>query len=175
MCSKYSNGKIYKIINNETNEIYIGSTVLSLKKRFDKHKYSYKYYLKGKYNYTTSFELFKNDGLKNCKIEMIELYPCENKKELEKKEGEYIKLNKTVNKNIVGRTKKESKKIYRENNKEKINQKNICYCGGQYINNNKARHLKSKKHINYNKLQEEITIKKTKIDLLEKEIDILEK
>ena len=45
------------------------------------------------------------------------------------------------------------RKEYREDNKDKIrknkNKKINCECGGRYIINNKSRHLKTKKHINY--------------------------
>ena len=48
---------------------------------------------------------------------------------------------------------KEYEKRYYANNKEKINarrkQKHNCECGGKYIQPNKARHLKSKKHQDY--------------------------
>ena len=40
-------------------------------------------------------------------------------------------------------------KKYRENNQDRINEKFTCECGGKYIYSNKARHLKSKKHLNY--------------------------
>ena len=218
----YSKGKIYKITNNVNDEIYIGSTVQSLNKRFIKHKTHYKMFLNGKYNNISCFKLFDKYGIDNCFIELIESYPCETKKDLEKREGILIKNNNSVNRIIVGRTKKEyiednkekikkyqedyinnnkekikdyhevyykdnkdkikkyqednkekikdyqevyknnnKEKIkkyqedYKNNNKDKINQKNNCECGGRYTNKNKSTHLKSKKHQNYLKQQQQ--------------------
>ena len=34
----YSNGKLYKILNTITDDVYVGSTCVSLDKRFAKHK-----------------------------------------------------------------------------------------------------------------------------------------
>ena len=47
--------------------------------------------------------------VENCKIILTEEYPCQNKKQLEKKEGEYIENDKShLSKCIVGRTRKEN-------------------------------------------------------------------
>ena len=44
-------------------------------------------------------------------------------------------------------------KVYRENNKDKIKEQKganfNCECGGKYTNTHKARHLKTKKHLEY--------------------------
>ena len=44
-------------------------------------------------------------------------------------------------------------KIYRQNNKEKIQQRRgevcMCECGSQYTHDHKLRHERTKKHINY--------------------------
>ena len=71
-------------------------------------------------------------------IELLENYPCENKEELLKKEGEHIRNNDCVNKRIAGRTNKEWRednkkhlkeyaKEYCENNREKIVKRNKKY------------------------------------------------
>ena len=52
-------------------------------------------------------------------IELIELFPCNSKEELNKKEGEHIRTNNCVNKLIAGRTDFE----YRKENKEQIKHK----------------------------------------------------
>ena len=109
----YSQGKIYCLRSYETDDIYIGSTTLSLAIRKGQHKIDYKSYLNNKKYFVTSFNIIKYD---DCYIELIEEYPCENKQQLAKKEGEYIRNRDCVNKNIAGRTKKE----YREANKDKI-------------------------------------------------------
>ena len=163
--NKYDNAKIYKITSSKTNEIYIGSTILSLNKRFSNHKQNYKRWLKGQMNKITSIDLLQYD---DCKIELIKNFPCENRKQLSKEEGKYIRENNCVNICVPGRTKKESDKAYREANKEKISEKKKeyreankekirekqlekfnCPCGGKYTYSHKAEHLKSKKHLNF--------------------------
>jgi hypothetical protein len=114
--NKYQNGQIYKIVDNAYNMCYYGSTISKLCKRMGQHREKYR---KGILNCTVK-KIFDKYGLENCKIELVELFPCNSKKELEAREGYYIKNNECINKNIVGRTKKESNKIWEETNKEKI-------------------------------------------------------
>ena len=48
---------------------------------------------------------FDEFSVQNCKTILIEEYPCQNRKQLEKKEGEYIENDKSrLNRCIVGRT-----------------------------------------------------------------------
>ena len=49
------------------------------------------------------FDLFDWFGIENCKIELVENYPCCSKDELRKREGEYIRAIDCVNKRIEGR------------------------------------------------------------------------
>jgi len=64
-----------------------------------------------------------------------------NKEEIAKQMKQYYENN------------KEQIKEYYEKNKEafrlKANQKYICSCGGHYTYSSKAKHMKTKKHINY--------------------------
>jgi hypothetical protein len=113
----YSKGKIYALRSHQTDDIYIGSTIQALSVRIGEHKRTYKKYINGNSNSLTSFELIKYD---DCYIELIEDYPCENKNQLEKREGELIRSMECVNKRIEGRTYKE----YREDNKEQLAEKN---------------------------------------------------
>jgi hypothetical protein len=46
-------GRIYKIICNSTGKCYIGSTIIPIKDRLNIHKYQYKKYLEGGYNFLT--------------------------------------------------------------------------------------------------------------------------
>jgi predicted GIY-YIG superfamily endonuclease len=57
----YSLAKIYKIIDNTNNNIYIGSTCEpTLARRLAKHLGNYKHYLKTKNcSFTTSFDIIK--------------------------------------------------------------------------------------------------------------------
>ena len=127
MEERYKRGVIYTIRNiNDDTLIYIGSTTNNLSKRFYNHKKDCK---SGKscslYNY------INDDDWTDWYIELYENYPCNNKKELERREGQVIREIGTINKNIAGRIRKEyrednydilkeKKKIYRIENIEKI-------------------------------------------------------
>ena len=117
--NKYSNGKIYKITDNAYTKCYIGSTIQPLSTRMGGHRRNYKKYLNGNCPLTTSFLLFEEFGIENCKIELVEECPCENLEQLLKKEGSYIQNLDCVNRYVVGRTRHE----YRVANKDNI--KNI--------------------------------------------------
>lgn len=131
----YKNAKIYKIVSYQTDDIYIGSTCQPLYKRFGEHKKDYKNWLNTGKKYVSSYEILKYD---DAHILLIEEFPCENKEQLRKKEGEYIRELKCVNKLIAGRTNREwfmdnkehiteYQKEYKEINKEKIQEYNKQY------------------------------------------------
>jgi len=125
----YSKAKLYKIQSLQTDKIYIGSTCQELHKRLNDHRRKYKTYLNDKRKYITSFDILQYD---DHKIYLIEEYPCVNKMELERREGELMKLNKKdiVNKVIAGRTVKE----YQTDNKDVIKER----CKKYYeVNKNK--------------------------------------
>ena len=156
----YKNGKIYKLWCYETDEIYIGSTCDTLSRRLAKHKASYN----SSDRKCSSKILFEKSN--NVIIELIESYPCENKMELNKKEGEYIRKLDCINKVIAGRTnkewkednkveisekKKEHNKKYYENNKKEIAEKmkfkimcNLCKC--KINKHDFSKHTKTLKH-----------------------------
>ena len=110
--SNYLNGKIYKITDKNNTKCYYGSTTRELVVRFSEHKNSKK-------NCSINI-LFDEFGIDNCRIELVIDFVCDNRKDLEKMEGYYIKNNECVNKRIAGRNVKEQRKGYRNNNKEKI-------------------------------------------------------
>lgn len=126
---RYENGKIYVIrCKNNPNLIYVGSTHMSLEKRFRNHKS----------DKTTSLYQYVNDDWDNWYIELYEEYPCKNKYILELKEGEVQRDIATINKNIARRTLKqwyqdnrdkisEKGKQYRQDNRETILEKNKQY------------------------------------------------
>ena len=128
---RYENGKIYKIVDNGYNMCYIGCTCESLSQRMARHRHHYNSYLKGNHGKTRSFDIFDKYDITNCKIELVENYPCNNKDELRRREGFYIQNTECINKHIAGRTpqeyrdatkehKHETDKVYRENNMEKL-------------------------------------------------------
>ena len=107
----YSKGQIYTIRSHQTDAIYIGSTCAPLHKRLSGHKSNYKTWKEGKYDYITSFEIMKYD---DAYVELLEDFPCDSKKKLDRREGQLIRSMACVNKNVAGRTVAE----YREENKE---------------------------------------------------------
>ena len=135
---------------------YYGSTIQPLCKRMSEHRSKYKRYNNGNIiRMENIFIIFNEVGVENCKIELVEIYPCENKNQLHQKEGEYIKNNECVNKNIAGRTSKEYHKEYYNLNKEQIQAYHKKYYSGKLICNiykkdmyrsNKSLHLKTKLH-----------------------------
>ena len=149
----YQNGKIYKIESFIGNCIYYGSTCQLLCQRMAKHRTIYR--CEPHSNITSKQVLEYPDA----KIYLVELYPCNSKEELLRREGYYIKNNDCVNKCVAGRTlkeyyvdNKERLKLYRENNKESITQKHKEY----YIGNKEKIKLKNIKN------KEKIKLRKTK-------------
>jgi predicted GIY-YIG superfamily endonuclease len=160
MQNKFSNGKIYKIVSNTTNKFYIGSTTKDLKERLRCHQSQYKSFLKGAgAKYLTSFEIVKDD---DHYIKLLKEVNCESRAELNKEEGEFIKMFKDqiVNKNIAGpKTEEEIMAYvynYRIEHRDKMlaSLKKSYYkkikcdsCDCEYNRGSKTHHLKSKKHL----------------------------
>ena len=131
----YQKAKIYKLWSpqGEDDEVYYGSTCNDLRFRKSQHK--------SKNHNCKSKILFENYD--DVRIELVEDYPCNNKQELNKKEGEFIKNNKCLNKVIPDRTKQE----WYEDNKEKItkqtkewiekNKEKLTEYRKEYYQNNK--------------------------------------
>jgi len=119
MSRTYANGKIYSIRSHQTNEIYIGSTITTLSRRLTSHRGDLKKKNDGKSTNCTSFKLL---AYSDYYIELIEAYPCANKNELERREGQIIReTDNCVNKFIAGRTQSE----YYQDNKEALKQNRI--------------------------------------------------
>ena len=98
----------------------------------DKHRNNYNCWkLNDKGSHTRSYDLFDKYGLENCKIYLIENFPCQTINELHAREGHYIKTLKCVNKLVAGRTMKEYKQVYYVENKSQIAEKHK-----EYYNNN---------------------------------------
>ena len=153
----YKLGKIYmiypKVDNVDEGDVYYGSTTDTLARRMSSHRYQ-----------SCCKILFDKYGVKNCFIELVEEYPCETKEQLNKKEGEYIRNHKCVNKLIAGRTGEE----WYTDNKSKISeQKKEYYIENvdklkeykkQYYIENKDKRLEYKKQyriVNRDKLSEQ--------------------
>ena len=113
--NKYHKGQIYKITDVAYTECYYGSTIEPLNKRMVHHRHRYINRDSGKETCIRSVNvLFDKYGLENCKIEWVEDYPCNSKKELARREGFYIQNNRCVNKNVAGRTNEECRQVSKE-------------------------------------------------------------
>jgi hypothetical protein len=99
---EYKNGKIYAIRSYQTDKFYIGSTCRTLPVRFGEHKREKKCCSKEIIQYEDAY------------IELIELFPCNSKEELNKKESEHIRTNNCVNKRTGIKTDKEKLEYYKQ-------------------------------------------------------------
>lgn len=167
----YNNSKIYKLWSPQglENEIYYGSTCNDLRIRLCQHKTNAR-----KCSSHILFEKYDD-----VRIDLVEECPCENKEQLSKREGYYIRNNSCLNKQIPDRKPAEQKRIYylnnvehrkqyREQNKEhikeqwkqyhqqnkdKINEKKrekiTCECGAIISRCGLARHRKTQNHIDF--------------------------
>lgn len=169
----YQKGKIYKIICDETNLTYYGSTVQPLSKRLSQHREC------------KNEKKYKTNMMKNMKIYLVEDYPCDRKEQLLMRERYYIENNECCNKVVPLRTKKEyyedhkehiieNVKEWGEKNKEKVREykrkykknhraefnknrnerrailpKVNCECGSIVSRHNLSHHRKSNKHQSY--------------------------
>ena len=134
----YQLGKIYKIVDNTSNNVYIGSTCKTLKLRLSGHTSHYKLYVKGKFNYVTSFDIFKND---DYEILLVESFPCDYKDELLARERYWTNkiqcINKNKNQGLLNELGEvEWNKQYRKNHQEQIHEKNKQY----YVEHQKQIH-----------------------------------
>lgn len=126
----YTQGKIYLIrnINNHT-DVYVGSTSVPLFNRLDGHIFDSQ-----RRPGVKIYERINNDW-KNWYIELYENYPCENKQQLHRREGEVQRiLCSNLNTVIAGRTLKE----YTVENRELINER----ARQNYKNNTVKRYVR---------------------------------
>ena len=100
----YSKSKIYQILNDVDDDVYIGSTCQPLSKRMAHHRCCMTRDECKKY---LVYQHMREVGIEHFYIELIKEVPCENKEQLRAIEGQYIRQYGTLNKNIAGRTKKQ--------------------------------------------------------------------
>jgi hypothetical protein len=153
----YAQAKIYKITHPAHELPYIGSTTQPLSKRLGNHRSSTKLNC----NRCRSRILFETEG---AQIELIESYPCTTQEQLLRREGDIIRATPCINRCISGRTAKEYKADNREKNMaynanyRKVNRgkiyeylktKHSCECGSTYTNRDRAKHMRTQRHIRY--------------------------
>ena len=108
----YSNGKIYKVVNDNLNICYIGSTVQPLSVRMSAHQGHHK---------SGSFARYKKWGkIEDCKIHLIENYPCKDKHELESRERHFIESYRAGTGCLNVQTPTRTRTEYNQDNRERI-------------------------------------------------------
>ena len=166
--TNYNEGKIYKIESHLGDMIYIGSTTLKyLCDRMAGHRYYYKKNLTdNSVKQLTSFKVFSEYGVENCKIVLIESYPCKSKDELIAREAFYIRSMDCVNKVIPDRKMDEyyttpeykerscrnAMKYYSANKESILIKKKVnaeCPCGSSFRVRHRNRHNDTAKHKEY--------------------------
>jgi hypothetical protein len=150
----YTNGKIYKIVNDVNDEIYVGSTCQRLSKRMVDHraKAKQKIILCGLYN------MMNTIGVEHFKIVLIENYSCNGKEELHAREEHFRnELRATLNNRrcyITEQQRKDrdrkSEKLYIDRNINVIREKRR-----RYYEANKEK-IQEKKKAHYMKNREKI-------------------
>jgi hypothetical protein len=136
----YSNCSIYKIehIENES-LIYVGHTT-NFKQRKAQHKKRCNNEKSKEFNFKLYAMIRENGGFSMFKMIEVEKYPCNDRREADKRENEVMKeLKASMNKNRSFITVEEKKQYYEEN-KEKFKLYNK-----EYHEENKDKILKKKK------------------------------
>ena len=128
--NRYARGKVYKLVNDLDDEIYVGSTCEPLHKRLYTHKQKAKI--------VPDRHVYKhllNIGFENVHIVLLENFNCTSKEELLRRERHFIdELKPTLNRCLPLRTDvewrkenkevlKEKAKVYRVENAEAIKEK----------------------------------------------------
>ena len=110
--TKYQRGKIYKVIDNTNDNVYIGSTTQELKRRLSGHKAECKKNVKE----MDSFKIIRNNDFD---IELIEDYPCNTKRELEKREQHFIDTMECINTRRAFQTKENRLEVNRKSDRKR--------------------------------------------------------
>ena len=147
----YSKAKIYQIINDVSDDIYIGATCQPLSKRMAEHRISMK---SKRDKHIKLYQKMEDIGVEHFRIELIKETPCENVEQLRAIEGKYIRELGTLNSQVAGRTSaqynqefkeryKPTKQKYKDNNRDNINEKGRDYYNErkeEICNKNKKRY-----------------------------------
>ena len=117
----YKNGKIFKLVSNKTDKIYIGSTTQALSKRIADYRAKYRYQndpdmklIAKQQNAELSpaiSELIQHD---DCKIVLIENVKCNRKDELLARQQFYLDQNENKTNKINAFQTPEQYKLYQQ-------------------------------------------------------------
>ena len=144
-------GRVYKIIHNQSNIIYVGSTTQLLRQRWAEHKY------RASKEKNSIYEYFEKYGIDNFKIILIKEYDITDKNHLKVYETLWINKLKSINvlmpfQPLDKEARRQSAKKSRINNNEKIKERKkekykCIKCNIELNKDHKARHERSKKHL----------------------------
>ena len=127
-------GRIYKIVSDHTDKIYIGSTTHTLEKRLIGHKSEYKGYMNGKsWSHVASYDLI---ALGEVRIELVEEVEFNERHQLLRRESYWIEQHRLTALNKANPI---------NENKERTQ----CECGITYPRDRRHRHIQSAKHITF--------------------------
>ena len=128
---------LYMIWSPHTNKVYIGSTTQPLHKRFADHKRNAR---NPKRAHTTVKEII---DCSDAQIELIEDYPCANRTELNRREGQIQRQRTCVNKLIAGRTDAE----YRQDHMEERAAYRKEYCQRAEVKAHRAVYMEENREV----------------------------
>lgn len=162
----YQKAKVYRLVSNESDEVYYGSTTSTLAQRLAEHKYSFRNRTRPQ---CSSRHVAKYNDVR---IILVEDFPCDRKEQLFAREQYYIDNNPCVNKSpatspdftdltdkqrqqveISGRGAQRAAEIrYVE---KKLRPKYTCECGVELCGYSKRYHEQSRKHLAFIQQQED--------------------
>ena len=122
----YSQGKVYRILQDNEKTVDIGSTTQPLSGRMAQHR-------KGIIAYPDRklYKLMGDIGVDHFRIELIADVCCERGEQLRAEEGRLIRLHKTAeegaNHNMAGRSRSETQKAYKETHPEIVKTLEAAY------------------------------------------------
>lgn len=165
--TNYQNSKLYKLVNDIDDDIYVGGTAKKyLNSRLSSH------ICESRKEQNLNRKVYKHiqqiGGWNHVQIVLLEEYPCNNRVELRARERHWIEtLKASLNSEIPGRDIVEYRKHYRANNKEKLKKDNAEYYQ-RTKHTRKEYRYKNKDKINtqrkerYNKNKDEINARRRK-------------
>ena len=136
--NKYANGKIYMLESASAGLVYYGSTYADIRKRMCQHRIGSKRFKNGKTNWLTSFEVVDKP---DCRVLLVEAFPCSSKQELIAREAWHIRNNPCINKHIPDRTKHEYHRLHYQQTKDAT----LAQCKRYYAENRQTISEKAKK------------------------------
>ena len=91
---------IDSVFSDVNEPVYIGATTKKyLSQRMPAYREAYKNFKAGQGPYNGVFDIFNKFGIENCRILLLEKYPCDNINELQAKKQHLIDTTRCVNNN----------------------------------------------------------------------------